>query len=171
MSDFFESAKQRVGQAINRAGWETQKRMRINKKQGELNHLKEEHEHVVESLASAVLLMYQQGQLTDPQLRKYCTRLVEMERETMLVSAQLEQIRAETYDAAQDPHLSLSALPGIPSINPFPSSPLAKTTPVSQPPGVGKAPAPQEAMTPCPTCGEPVRTKAMYCNKCGTKLR
>jgi hypothetical protein len=167
VSDFLESAKQKVGQAINRASWETQKRLRINSKQNELNNLKQERENVVESLASAVMLLYRQGQLTDPQLRKYCDRLVEMERETMLVSAQLEQIRAETYEAQQEAKISGMVVPGMPPINPFPMPP---TPPSPTPRQGGAKPQAQSAMVPCPTCGELVRAQALYCNKCGTKL-
>jgi hypothetical protein len=167
VSDFLESAKQKVGQAINRASWETQKRLRINSKQNELNKLKEERESVVESLTSAVMLLYRQGRLTDPQLRQYCERLVEMERETMLVSAQLEQIRAETYEGQQSAGISGMVIPGMPSINPFPVPP----TPPSSTPKQGAAAAKgQPAMVPCPTCGELVRAQALFCNKCGTKL-
>lgn len=166
MSDFLESAKQKVGQAINRASWETQKRLRINSKQGELNKLKEERENVVESLTSAVMLLYRQGRLTDAQLRQYCERLVEMERETMLVSAQLEQIRAETYEGQQSAGISGMVLPGMPPINPFPVPP----TPPTPRQNAAGAKAQQPAMVPCPTCGEMVRAQALFCNKCGTKL-
>ncbi len=170
MSDFLESAKQKVGQAINRASWETQKRLRINSKQNELNKLKEERESIVEALASAVLLLYRQGRLTDAQLRQYCERLVEMERETMLVSAQLEQIRAETYEGQQSA-MSGMVIPGMPNINPFPVPPTPPTPPASTPrQNAAAQPQAQPAMVPCPTCGEMVRAQALYCNKCGTKL-
>lgn len=171
MSDFIENAKQKVGQAINRASWETQKRLRINAKQNELNKLKEERESIVEALASAVMLLYRQGQLTDPQLRKYCERLVEMERETMLVSAQLEQIRAETYEAQQEQKISGMVIPGMPNINPFPVPPTPPTPSASTPrQNAAAKPQAQPTMVPCPTCGEMVRAQALYCNKCGTRL-
>ena len=168
MSDFLESAKQKVGQALNRASWETEKRLRINSKQGQLNSMKHEREEVVEALSSAVLLLYRQGRLTDPQLRQYCERLVEMERETMLANAQLEQIRSETYpglDAAKAGSGMIPMAPPVlpPTLPPTPRQPAAPAAPPTT--------NTQYAMVPCPTCGEPVRARALYCNKCGTRLR
>jgi hypothetical protein len=167
VSDFLESAKQKVGQAINRASWETEKRLRINSKQSEVNNLKQEREQVIESLASAVLLLHRQGRMNDPQLRQYCERLVEMERETMLANAQLEQIRAETYQGFQEAKMGAMGMPGSPSqVPPVSPAPSKKR-------GAAAAAAEEESqagMVPCPTCGEPVRSKALYCNKCGTKL-
>ncbi|HEU5368063.1 MAG TPA: hypothetical protein VFU69_06350, partial [Ktedonobacterales bacterium] len=102
MSDFIETAKQKIGKGISRVSWEADKLRRANAKQGEVNKLKEERDQVVVDFSNTVLTMYRQGTLTDPQLRQYCERILEIEREMTTKSAELEQIRDEMYPGAPD---------------------------------------------------------------------
>jgi hypothetical protein len=164
MSDFIETAKQKIGKGISRVSWEADKLRRTNGKQGEINKLKEERDQVIVDFSNTVLTMYRQGALTDPQLRQYCERILEVEREMTTKSAELEQIRDEMYPGAPDARAGMGNAAGT----------SASSRTANQPPGAsaGAGRAGRGAGTvPCPTCGEPVRAQALYCNKCGTKLR
>src|SRR5215813_12992276 len=97
MSDFIETAKQKIGQGINRVSWEADKLRRANAKQSEINSLKQDRDQVIVDFSNTVLTMYRQGTLTDPQLRHYCERVLELESEMTTKVAELEQIRTEMY--------------------------------------------------------------------------
>jgi Tfp pilus assembly protein FimV len=161
MSDFIETAKQKIGQGISRVSWEADKLRRTNAKQGEINTLKQEREQVVADLSNTVLTMYRQGRLTDSQLQQFCERILNIERDMTTRSAELEQIRAESYPGVQDARTG-GADSGAASTGGAAHRPSAAGAP-----GSGR----ESASIPCPTCGEPVRSRALYCNKCGAKLR
>ncbi len=80
-------------------------------------------------------------------------------------SAELEQIRDEMYPGVPDARAgtgnAAGANAGSRAANPPPR------TSAGAAPGAGRA----VGTVPCPTCGEPVRAQALYCNKCGTRLR
>lgn len=157
MSDFIETAKQKIGKGINRVSWEADKLRRANAKQGELNTLKQDRDQVILDFSNTVLTMYRQGSITDPQLRQYCERILDIEQSMTTKAAELEQIRSEMYPGAPDARANMGGS----------ANSASASSSVNQSPGAGRG----TGMTPCPTCGEPVRTRALYCNKCGTKLR
>lgn len=164
MSDFIETAKQKIGKGINRVSWEADKLRRSNAKQGEMNSLKQDRDQVILDFSNTVLTMYRQGSITDPQLRKYCERILDLEQNMTTKAAELEQIRSEMYPGAPDARSGAGGTTN--QGTPFDSA--------NQPPGTagGAGNAGRGAATVvCPTCGELVRTKALYCNKCGTKMR
>jgi hypothetical protein len=166
MGDFIETAKQKLGQGISRVSWEADKLRRTNAKQGEINKIKQDREQVIVDFSNTVLTMYRQGKLTDPQLQRFCERILELEREMTTKSAELEQIRAEMYPGPQDARAGMGgqAGAGAPAGTANRSSGTAAGGTM---PGAGR----DVGTVPCPTCGEPVRARALYCNKCGTKLR
>ncbi|HEY7348896.1 MAG TPA: zinc ribbon domain-containing protein [Ktedonobacterales bacterium] len=161
MSDFIETAKQKIGKGISRVSWEADKLRRTQAKQGEINTLKQSREQVLVDFSNTVLMMYRQGALTDPRLQEYCERILEIEREMTTKSAELEQIRSEMYQGAQE------ARPGMGDAASAASTSKAANRAAGASAGAGRA----AEMAPCPTCGEPVRAKALYCNKCGARLR
>jgi hypothetical protein len=167
MSDFIETAKQKIGQGINRVSWEADKLRRSNAKQGEMNTLKQNREQILVDFSNTVLTMYRQGALTDPQLRQYCERILEIESEMTTKAAELEQIRDEMYPGPADARAGMGTAPGrgtaARGANPSPGAAAGA--------GNAKRAGRSAAMVPCPTCGEMVRSEALYCNKCGTKLR
>lgn len=168
MSDFLETAKQKIGQGISRMGWEADKLRRINAKQGEVNSLKQEREQVVGDLSNMVLMTYRQGKLADPQLRTFCERILDLEGQMTARTAELEQIRSESYQNIQESNAG-----GQDTADAASTSRGANRPPNSAEgaaPGTGRS-GRDAATIPCPTCGEPVRSRALYCNKCGTKLR
>lgn len=167
MSDFIETAKQKIGQGINRVSWETDKMRRSNGKQGEINTLKQDREQILVDFSNTVLTMYRQGTLTDPQLRQYCERILEIEGEMTTKSAELEQIRDEIYPGPQDARSGMGNAGGRGS-----ASKAANQQPGASAGAQSARRAERAAGTvPCPTCGEMVRSEALFCNKCGTKLR
>ena len=164
MSDFLETARQRIGQGLSRMGWEADKLRRINAKQGEVNSLKQEREQVIVDLSNTVLTMYRQGKLVDPQLLKFCERILDFESQMTARTAELEQIRSETYQNPQDVRTDGADATDTTSAS------KSTNRPPNSAAGGGRT-GREAAMVPCPTCGEPVRARALYCNKCGTKLR
>ncbi len=160
MSDFIETAKQKIGKGISRVSWEADKLRRANAKQGELNTLKQDRDQVVLDCSNTVLTMYRQGSITDPQLRQYCERILDIEQTMTTKAAELEVIRSEMYPGAPDARSSAGGA----------ANPAATGGAANQASGAGRA-GRATGTTPCPTCGEPVRSRALYCNKCGTKLR
>ena len=170
MSDFLETAKQKIGQGISRMGWEADKLRRVNAKQGEINSLKQEREQAINDMSNMVLMMYRQGRLADPQLQKFCERILDFESQMTARAAELEQIRSESYQNAQ----GMQGNGGADAADPAWASRSANRPPnaasAGPTPSAGRA-SREPAMVPCPTCGEPVRARALYCNKCGTKLR
>ncbi len=165
MSDFLESAKQKLEHGISRMSWEADKLRRVNAKQGEINALKEKREQALVDFSNVVLSMYRQGQLTDPKFRVFCERILDLESEMTTKTAELEQLRGESYQAARgaggNPADSMAGRTARPS---------SGMPPMGTTPGAGPADS-QAGPAFCPTCGEPVRSRALYCNKCGTKLR
>jgi hypothetical protein len=160
MSDFIETAKQKIGKGISRVSWEADKLRRANAKQGEMNALKQDRDQVILDFSNTVLTMYRQGIITDPQLRQYCERILDIEQSMTTRAAELEQIRSEMYPGAPDARSGMGG--GANSASASDSA--------NQSSGAGRAGRATGA-TPCPTCGEPVRARALFCNKCGTKLR
>lgn len=165
MSDFIETAKQKIGKGINRVSWEADKLRRANAKQGEVNKLKQERDQIIVDFSNTVLTMYRQGVLTDPQLRQYCERILEIEGEMTTKSAELEKIRDEMYPGAPDANSSMGNAGGATSSSRGANQAAGASA------GAGRAGRSSGTTVPCPTCGEPVRAQALYCNKCGTKLR
>ncbi len=164
MSDFIETAKQKIGKGITRVSWEADKLRRGNAKQGELNSLKQERDQVILDFSNTVLTMYRQGSITDPKLRQYCERILDIEQTMTTKAAELEQIRSEMYPGAQDAKAGMGGSANSASNASSAGQPSSPTS------GAGRAGRGTGTM-PCPTCGEPVRSRALYCNKCGTKLR
>lgn len=168
MSDFIETAKQKIGKGINRVSWEADKLRRTNAKQGEINSLKQERDQVIVDFSNTVLTMYRQGLLTDPQLQRYCERILEIESQMTTKAAELEQIRSEMYAGPQEARSGVGdAASAAWTARPANQSPGAPADAASGATRAGRA----AGAVPCPTCGEPVRAKALYCNKCGARLR
>ncbi len=168
MGDFLESAKQKLEQGFSRMSWEADKLRRVNAKQGEVNSLKQQREQLIVDFSNMILTMYRQGQVTDPKLRQFCERILDMEGEMTSKTAELELLRAETYQAAQAARAAGGTYAPPPSGRA--ARPSAGIPPIDNSTGAGPADS-QAGPAFCPTCGEPVRSRALYCNKCGTKLR
>ena len=66
MADFVKSAKNMLGSAISRTGWEAQKQMRVRGKQGEIDKLLEQRRQLLEDMVQATMSLYTQGTLHEP---------------------------------------------------------------------------------------------------------
>jgi zinc-ribbon domain len=162
MSDFMESAKNFVSATVSRTSWQAQKQLRIRSKQSEIDKLMEQRRQLLDELAQIAMNLYQQGRLTDQQLARLCSSIMELDHDMQNRETQLQEIKSEVYPVNQ-------FAPG-PTANytPPPSSPSSSTaTPPPQPSGA----SPKGQLQVCPTCGSPVRPRALYCRNCGTKLR
>ena len=164
MSDFIESAKNFMNSAVSRTSWEAQKQLRLRGKQSEIDKLLEQRQQLLNELSMVAMNLYQQGTLTDTQLSRLCASVIELDHDVRTREGQLQDIKNEAYPADQ-----FNAAP-MPNYTPPP------VTPQPAPPGAGPAPQPGQTTTPgaqphCPHCGSPIRSNALYCRGCGTKLR
>lgn len=157
MADFVESAKNFVSAAVSRTSWEAQKQMRVRGKQGEIDKLLDQRRQLLDELGQVVMNLYLQGALTDPQLSRICTGIMELDHDVKEHDAQLQEIKKETYSAPEQP--ASTSTPGYTA----PSSSSSSSPGSSRPAG--------PSLQACPTCGNPVRSNALYCRSCGTKLR
>ena len=162
MSDFMESAKNFVSATVSRTSWQAQKQLRVRSKQTEIDKLMEQRQQLLDELAQVAMNLYQQGRLTDQQLARLCSSIMELDHDMQNREAQLQEIKNEVYPVNQ-------FAPGATAnYNPPPVSPSQSTaTPPPQP----SAANPKGQMQVCPTCGNPIRPNALYCRNCGTKLR
>ena len=183
MSDFIESAKSFMNSAVSRTSWEAQKQLRVRSKQSELDKLFEQRKQLLDELGNVAMTLYQQGRLTDAQLSRLCASIMELDQDARTREQQLQEIKNEAYPADQfapAPTTNYTppstAQPTSQPAQPYqPYQPAQPTQPAQQPtsastPNAQNAPNAQ-AMRPCPNCGQPVRTNALYCRNCGTKLR
>jgi len=162
MSDFMESAKNFVNATVSRTSWQAQKQLRIRSKQSEIDKLMEQRQQLLDELAQVAMNLYQQGRLTDQQLARLCSSIMELDHDMQNRDAQLQEIKNEVYPANQfAPGATADYTP--PSAGPSAST----AAPPPQPSGAN----PRGQLQTCPTCGNPVRPNALYCRNCGTKLR
>jgi uncharacterized protein YdcH (DUF465 family) len=163
MADFLESAKNMVSAAVSRTSWEAQKQLKVRSKQSEVDKLLEQRQQLLDELAQVAITLYQQSRLSDPQLSRLCASIQELDHDVQNRETQLQEIKSEVYPATQ---FAPMATPDYtpPTVSPSPSQ-AAKAGSRQAGPGAGT-----QAQV-CPTCGSTVRPNALYCRKCGTKLR
>ena len=164
MSDFVESAKNFMNSAVSRTGWEAQKQLRVRSKQSELDKLWDQRQQLLNELGNVAMNLYQQGSLTDAQLSRLCASIQELDHDARNREAQLQEIKSEAYPAD-----SFAPTPTANYAPPPTSQPFPQAAPPPQP--APAAPSAAAQMQPCPHCGQPVRTNALYCRNCGSKLR
>jgi len=167
MADFVESAKNMLGSAISRTGWEAQKQMRVRGKQGEIDKLLEQRRQLLEELVQAAMSLYTQNALQDPQLSRVCASILELDNDVESRDKQLQEIKSEMYQTLQPASTTDYTPPPYTPYTPPSASGASGTSGTS---GTSTA-QPRAGMKACPTCGNMVRTNSLYCGKCGTKLR
>ena len=160
MPDFVESAKHFVSSAVSRTSWEAQKQMRVRGKQGEIDKLLDQRHQLLDELGQIAMTLYQQGNLPDPQLSRICAGIMELDNDVRNRETQLQDIKKEAY--AGDQFVPTSTTDYAPS---------SFTPPPGGTASAGQAPKPGTQTQICPTCGSQVRSNALYCRSCGTKLR
>jgi hypothetical protein len=143
MQDFVEAAKRLATQATDRATWEANRMRRVNATQHEVELAQRERGALLEQLAGVALDLERRGQLTQEPLLGLVRRLKAVDQEITKGTAQVQTIRAETYQ------------PGAGSPAPLHAPGQSLTT----------------REYPCPTCKQPVRDTAAFCSACGARLR
>lgn len=170
MADFVESAKNMLGSAISRTGWEAQKQMRVRGKQGEIDKLLEQRRQLLEELVQAAMSLYTQNALQDPQLSRVCASILELDNDVESRDKQLQEIKSEMYQTLQPASTTDYTPPPYTPYTPPNASGASGASGTSGTSGTSTA-QPRAGMKACPTCGNMVRTNSLYCGKCGTKLR
>lgn len=170
MSDFVESAKNFMSAAVSRTSWEAQKRLRLSRKQSEIDKLMEQRQQLTNQIVQITLDMYTQGVLTDAQMSRLCASIVELDHDVRSHDAQLQEIKKETYPNEQftpGPTMNYTPPPVSPS-QPFQQGPATPPPPKQGPAPQGSAGTQTQI---CPHCGNPLRPGALYCRNCGEKVR
>lgn len=171
MSDFMESAKNFVNAAVSRTGWEAQKQMRIHSKQSEIDKLLEQRQRLLNDLAMVAMNLYQQGQLSDSQLSRFCASILELDHDVTERETQMQEIKNEVYPADQYAARPTADYTPPPSPTPSAAPPPPPHAQAGSPQGAaGQGPTAQ-GQDKCPNCGSPLRPNALYCRSCGAKLR
>jgi uncharacterized protein YdcH (DUF465 family) len=170
MSDFVENAKNMVSAAVSRTSWQAQKQLRVRGKQGEVDQLMEQRQHLLDELANVAMNLYQQGKLSDAQLSRLCASIQELDHDVQNRQAQLAEIKSEVYIANQfAPSATTNYAPPPvspnPNVNPNPAPSYTPPQPTYTPPTA------QPQKKTCPNCGNAIRPNALYCRSCGAKLR
>jgi CHASE2 domain-containing sensor protein len=158
MSDFLESAKSFVNSAVSRTGWEAQKQLRVRNKQSEIDKLLQQRQQLLGDLSQVAMTIYQQGTLSDPQLSRVCASIYELDHDLKTRETQLQEIKNEPYPMSQ--------LTPEPVTN-YAPPPISPSTPSDS----SQTGVQGQAAQKCPQCGNPLRSNALYCRSCGTKLR
>jgi zinc-ribbon domain len=170
MSDFVENAKNMVSAAVSRTSWQAQKQLRVRGKQGEIDQLIDQRQHLLDELAKVAMDLYQQSKLTDAQLSRLCASIQELDHDMQNRQTQLGEIKSEMYVANQfAPSATTNYAP--PPVAPNPgmnSNPAPAYTP---PTYASPSPNAQAKAQACPNCGNLIRPNALYCRSCGAKLR
>jgi seryl-tRNA synthetase len=156
MADFLESAKSMVNAAVSRTSWEAQKQMRVRSKQTEVDKLLEQRQQLLDELGQIAMTLYQQGKLTDQQLSRLCASIQELDHDVQNREMQLQEVKSEVYQANQF----------APASTPDSTPPVSSSTPSASQPSKSGAKS-----LLCAVCGTPIRSNALYCRSCGTKLR
>jgi hypothetical protein len=171
MSDFVESAKNFMSAAVSRTSWEAQKRLRLSRKQSEIDKLMEQRQQLTNQIVQITLDMYTQGTLTDAQMSRLCASIVELDHDVRSHDAQLQEIKKEAYPNEQftpGPTTNYTPPPVSP-VQPFQQGPTAPPPPKQGPAPQGSGGGTQAQI--CPHCGNPLRSGALYCRNCGEKVR
>ena len=170
MADFVENAKNMVSAAVSRTSWQAQKQLRVRGKQGEIDQLMEQRQHLLDELAKVAMDLYQQSRLSDAQLSRLCASIQELDSDMQKRQVQLAEIKSEVYVSNQfapGATMNYTPPPVSPNSGSQPNAAPNYTTPnYTQP-----APGAQSKAQLCPNCGNPIRTNALYCRSCGAKLR
>ena len=127
----------------------------------------EQRQQLLDQLAEVAMRLYQQGRLSDQQLARLCSSIMELDHDMQNRETQLQEIKSEVYPSNQfAPAPTADYTPPTGAAAPSPSTAAPPPQP-SQPSGAGA----RGQLQVCPTCGSPVRPRALYCRNCGTKLR
>ncbi|MEO7021977.1 MAG: zinc ribbon domain-containing protein [Ktedonobacteraceae bacterium] len=165
MADFLDSVKNKVSAAVSRTSWEAQKQIRVRSKQTEIDKLLEQREKLLNDLAQSAIELYQKGALTDPHLSRLCSSVQELDHDMQNRETQLLEVKKEPYPAQQlAPAQTTDYTPPTPTYIPPAAQPQPPVAPVAS------NPSPAQTVI-CPSCGNAVRSNALYCRNCGGKMR
>ena len=196
---FWDRAAKTAKDAADKAAFEGNKLVHIQREQGALNDLRGKAQARLCDLGRLALSLYQNGTLTDPSAAALAQEVADLEAQVNAQQAKIEGIKAEQYGsapvAAYAPPASYSPAPtyGAPaqpsapppepwSAAPPPPAPFDAAPPppaptfgpanVAPPPAPTDVPLAQSAATvECPNCHTQVRPDAAFCPECGTRLR
>jgi hypothetical protein len=162
MSDFVESAKNFVSSAVGRTSWEAQKQMRVRSKQNEIDKLVDQRHKLLDDLGQVAMSLYQQGSLYDQQLADICAKILQVDQDVRAHEEQLQEVKKESYSGDQQ------AVP--PQPGPAPTGTGAGQQPFQGGYGPQNSQGQQSQTQVCPHCGSIVRSNALYCRSCGSKI-
>lgn len=97
MQDIFENAKRVANTAVERAAWEADKLRRATARQREIELALRERTTLIEQVATTLLDLDKQGQVTQDPLRMLAQRLRTLDHEVTHGHEEVKAIRNETF--------------------------------------------------------------------------
>lgn len=167
MPDFFGKLKS----GAEKAAFEAEKMVRVNRAQGELGQLKKQKEGLFTKLGEMYYLQFTGQKTESPDYASVCANIADLDRQVEAKNEEVQRLNAEVYGA--------QAAAPAPAAPPAPAQATyaAPVEPVNAVPAAeaGPAPAPVEAAPAaqtkfCPNCGREMAATAKFCPDCGTKM-
>lgn len=193
MSDFFN----RIRTSAEKAAFEADKIRRVQAIQIKIRSVKQETEKSISQVGQAAYALYQQGEVTQPELKAACDKLADLFERISAFEDEIAAVRAEVFvDTAASPQYGRLCPNGhgpIPPPNNFCQTCGAKAIEVPPPSGAmcphcqaallpdaafcascGQAVPPpvthESTVAACPRCGAALLPDAVFCTDCGHKM-
>jgi len=140
----FKKITEGITGGLDRAQWEADKLVKVNKIRGEISALEKELAAVNEKLANQVLELHAEGRLQAPELEEILREVVSLQERLDDKQEELRATQAMKFEDAQR----------------------------AQPEEAPAAPSTAPAATPkfCPNCGATLQEGARFCPQCGHKI-
>ncbi|HEX7976846.1 MAG TPA: zinc ribbon domain-containing protein [Anaerolineales bacterium] len=163
MPDFFGKLKS----GAEKAAFEAEKMVRVNRAQGELGQLKKQKEGLFTKLGEMYYLQFTGQKTESPDYASVCANIADLDRQVEAKNEEVQRLNAEV-------HGSQAAAP-VPTAPPVPAQATVEPVNVVPAAEVEPAPAPVEAAPTaqtkfCPNCGREMAATAKFCPDCGTKM-
>lgn len=160
---FFNKLGKDLGTAAEKAKFEADKALKVNRMSSELGDLTNRVQQTTASIGQKVMEMHSAGQLQVPELEELFNQVHALQAQADAKKTELEALRAHQFSAAAAPVAPAAAPTGGPAPAPFSFGP-------TEPAASGAAPAGEDAVPKfCPSCGA-ASQGAKFCPGCGTKL-
>src|SRR5207244_2669952 len=144
-------AGKRIPKWLDRAGFEADKLMRLNRVRAEVTRITHQTEEKTQSLATKVLELAEAGKELDPELRAIVDEIKTLQAQAGKKEGEIKAISAEVW-----------VEPAPPGPPPPPPDLVAKRLEAyvdSKPVNFN-----------CPKCGTTIRANAAFCPNCGRKI-
>ena len=162
MSSLFNRVRNRA----EKATFEADKLRRITAVQVNIRSLQAEFEKEVTQVGKVAFSVYQQGQITQPELLAACERIAAIYAQIQARELEIAGIKDEQFVEGYYDRICPNGHGPIPEEHNFCQE--CGAAPVEAPPPVSQEEPPNQPT--CPRCQAPIRPGASFCSTCGQKV-